>query len=381
MATIANLYHVGKSLAKVLHTEIDAIVSINESSIQVGPPLDVPDGTADQIRISLMWVSEHASHRNDLPHRRLDGIEEPPPITVSAFYMISTYGTTAAGEASRAHELLGNVVQTFHARPEITLPVPGLAFGRGPLTVALVPSTQELMETVFAPLQTKHRPFVIYEVSPVQLVNLRQPARGHGVVVPGGIELGGPTPMTKPLVSRVVPSVQGRGGRIRIDGVWPSTQPDRIVVDGIEFAGAALTVLDAGRSLALTLPITGPNAIALGTHRIAAAVGRFDSEPIEIAIVAETLPTIDAPATRSHDRTVVLELAGRALDSVVEVFAWPDAGVRAPTDVERLTPSAITPTKITIPAAQLAALSTMAYRVAGRIATGGFTPYIAVDFT
>jgi hypothetical protein len=214
MAVFSNLHHVGEVIVEMIETNLAAAPT---GTIQVGPPLDTPTGAAEDIRVTLLWVTPQPTHRNDVWERKAGGGLKPPPLTLSAFFMVSTYGS-AAEDPVRAHELLGNIMQIFHTEPELTLPLAGLpGKGEGRLSIVQVPTAADLMEKVYAPLQAKHRAWVLFEAGPIQLpMNVSDTAPGP-VVAPGGIHFEGVEVLTRPRIVRVTPSRQAQGGRVRVD--------------------------------------------------------------------------------------------------------------------------------------------------------------------
>lgn len=189
MAVFTNLFHLGE----VLVARIEAALAeagepaLPPGTISVGPPLDNPTVQTEQIRVSLLWCSPQATHRNDPWERATDGSLQPPPLSLSTAWLITTYGSTGTDEPVRAYQLLGMVLQGFHAQSRLVLPLSGLpGRGTGGLDVVLEPMNAEALDRVFSPLQLKHRPFALYEVGPVQLVSTAAAVPGGPVVQPGG---------------------------------------------------------------------------------------------------------------------------------------------------------------------------------------------------
>ena len=185
MAVFNTLHDVGQDLVDLL------VDRTGIADTLVGPPLDPPNGPVEAIRVTLLWVTPQPMHRNDLPMAADDGTREQPLASLTAFYMISTYGTAADTDPVQAHNLLGRVLQSFHSVPVLELPNPVAQLGEGRLAVVHQSTTAELMEKVFTPLQMVHRPWAIFEVAPIQLLHQDPALPPEPVVHPGGLRLGG----------------------------------------------------------------------------------------------------------------------------------------------------------------------------------------------
>ena len=170
MARFTNLHHVGEVLGATLSASLDPPLAAG--GVMVGPPLDNANSPSEHVRLSLMWVERQAGHESDPWEREADGTRTPPPLSLSAYYLVTCYGTNSLGDPERGHELLGSVLRIFHRDSRLELPLAALpGRGEGGLGVDLVQTRPELIEKLFAPLQLKHRPFALYEVGPVQLVS------------------------------------------------------------------------------------------------------------------------------------------------------------------------------------------------------------------
>lgn len=380
MAVFTNLFHVSDALRHILHTRIGP-----SNGVIAAPPPDTLS-TIEEIRVSLMWINEQPAHRNDAPHRRPDGTSEQPPATLSVYYLITTYGEGPLKNADAAHRLLGEVVRLFHAEPVISFPIAGLAgnSGEGRMGVTLVPMTPESMEKIFVPLQIKHRPFLLYEVGPVQLKSPVGPGAPGPVVAPTGIRLSGPTPTKRPVLSRLVPTVQAEGGFLRIDGVFDA-QVDAVLVGSTRIPSANIDVLRPGSSIRVALPTGGPGAVGPGVHRVSVVTGNLHADPAELFVVNAGQWTLDGPAATTHAQSEDLVLTGQGLDNADAVYVWPDSGIRAPSDVREFIPppDGVTATSITV---KLDGLRPGEYRVAARINPGAgvpaqFTPYVVLEIT
>lgn len=377
MATFTNLYHATEALKHVLETRIIPA----PASVVAGPPPDQVI-TTEELRVSLLWVNEQATHRNDGPVRSPDGTTAPPPATLSVFVLITGYGEDPTHNAAGAHRLLGEVVRVFAASPVIELPIAALPSntGRGRLDVTLVPTTPELMEKLFSPLQIKHRPFLLYEVHPVQLVSTLATGPVAPVVAPGGVRLVGPTVSTPPVLDSLVPDTLAEGGYLRIDGAF-SAPIDTIWIGAHRFVSPSFDVLDAGSSVGLALPTAGPNAIPPGIHRVTVMGSKLSSEAAALRIVPAGTWSLDGPKVLSAVPGATLALTGQGLSSASQAYLWPEAGIHAPSDVHKTGVVVIDPGKVelTVPA-----LRPGRYRIALEIQLGPavplqFTPFVTLE--
>lgn len=380
MATFSNLYHATEALKHVLLTRI-----VPPPSVLAAPaPADIP--ATEEIRISLAWINEQPSHKNDGYHRNHDGTHSPPRASLSVFFLVTTAGEDLTSDALTAHRLLGEVVKLFHAEPVIELPIAALPnnSGNGKLNVTLVPMTPELMEKLFAPLQIKHRPFALYEVWPIQLESPLLPTPASPVVAPHGLRLDGPTVASPPSLSRLVPTTVGAGGFLRIDGVFPSPV-DALWIGTHKFTALTvppLVTIDAQRSVGLQLPTAGPDAIPPGVHRVSVVSGKLASNPTEVRVLPAGQWALEGPMVLQHSRAVPLVLQGSSLDQASQLHVWPESGIRVPSDVRQLavvkTPTSVEADVSTLPAG--------VYRFAVEIDLGPgvpvqFTPYVTLEIT
>jgi hypothetical protein len=377
MATFTNLYHATEILKHVLETQIIPA----PGSVVAGPP---PDGalTTEELRVSLLWVNEQPTHRNDGFVRSPDGTTAPPPASLSLFFLITGYGEDMAHNSDGAHRLLGEVLRLFHANPVLELPIPALPSnsGKGKLGVTLVPLTPDLMEKLFSPLQIKHRPFLLYEVCPVQLVSTLASGPVSPVVAPGGIRLAGPTTSTPPLLSRLVSSTLAEGGYLRLDGVF-STPVDAIWIGTKKFILPSFDVLDASRSVGIQLPTAGPSTILPGVHRVSVTSGTLASAPLDLRVVPAGTWSIDGPNVLSVSAGAPFQLTGQGLVKASNVYVWPESGIHAPSDVRVVGGLTATATTVdfTVPI-----VPASIYRVAVEINLGPgiplqFTPYVTLE--
>jgi hypothetical protein len=195
-------------------------------------------------------------------------------------------------------------------------------------------------------------------------------------VVPGGVRLAEPVPMrSRPVLRRVVPSAQAAGGRVRLEGSFP-TAPTHVQVGTRTFEGADLQVLAADRVVSVVLPAD----LSPGIHAVSLSTGKLSAEALPLEVQAAGEATLDAPAALTHSQGVDLVLSGQGLADAVEVIAWPDTAVQAPSEVVKLPLAApATATQLTVAAASLAGLSRRVYRLTVRVGAHRFTPPIVLE--
>lgn len=377
IATYGGLHELGQSITAYLRSFGGALAT----ATAYGQPLDSPVSSTEAVRVTLMWVTPQPTHRNDAPFRGPTGALIPPPLTLSAYVLITTYGGDA--DPATSWELLGRVLRIFHETPEVALPVDGV--GAGVLTMTLVPTAADLMEKIFTPLQLKHRPFALYEAAPLQLVPEALPTQGAPPVRPGGVALT-VTPSPPPAIVRVTPARQAPGGAIRID---------------LELGGAPITALAIGGTIVPTVAIPDAPAVraivpaavagdsAPITVRVGPASGRH-SPPHLLGLVAATTAGIDAPSAGLASTAVDLILTGRGLTGATVALIWPDDGSPGDGDVRELALTAVAANQVTLSAAAIAAavaaspghrsLVGVLVRLVVRLPTGEFTPYVLVRF-
>ncbi|NMO21852.1 DUF4255 domain-containing protein [Pyxidicoccus fallax] len=386
MALFSNLHHVSEVLVRVISDHVGAMPT---GGIHSGEPLENPGAASEQIRITLLYVTPQASHRNDAWEKTPAGTLAPPPLTLSAFFLVTTYGTATNEEPVRAHELLGNVMQAFHTVPEVRLPLATLpSRGEGPLAFVQVPMTPELMEKVYMPLQAKHRPWVLYEVSPVQLAMDTAALPGAPVVRPGGLRLGDVRVSSQPLITRVTPDRQVQGGRVRVDVELHGQPLTQLHVGGKTRPVASLTALSE-QSFVVDLPAAGPSAVSRGIRDIHLQTGDavnppiLISDPVQVEVLGADSATVAAPQTLSHDLGTPLQLEGAGLATATEVLVWPDVGVAAPSDIRSLAVASAAAGSVQVSAAALAAASLVTgvdHRVSVKVGPHRYTPYVLLRF-
>jgi hypothetical protein len=385
VALFTNLHHVGDVMVQIL---TDNVPQPPNGQIQVGPPLDTGNGAEEDIRITLMWVTPQPTHRNDPPESDGAGGVVQPPITVTATYLITTYGSSQ-DDPVRAHELLGNVMQSFHTVPAVNLPLADLpGVGEGRLTFTQVPTTLEIMERTFLPLQVKHRSFVLFDVAPVQLPKFAPVGQPGALVRPGGVNLGAVSPLSQPIITRLTPAQQGPGGVVRLDVDLQGRTLTEVSLGTAAVPAASLTIVTPGKTFLMTLPpAVAANTLATIRLRVGDRVTdppeQF-SPPAQLGVVATTGQTLDAPPAYTLGNA--LTLTGRTLSSATsgvasEVLIWPDGAIAEPAEVRSLPPLAVTPTSVQLSASTMngAALKAGLYRAAVRFPNGSITPFVILE--
>lgn len=371
-----NLHDVGQDLADLLIDSTGIVDTL------VGPPLDPPNAVTESIRITLLWLTPQPTHRNDLPEANDDGTRRRPPVSLSAYYLISTYGTQPDTDPVQAHNLLGLVLQTFHSETVVTLPGPVATLGEGRLAVIHQPTTAELMEKCFNPLQIVHRPWALFEVAPVQLRHLADQLPPEAVVHPGGIRLGPIEVTTPPVLERVTPNPVRPGGLVRLD-TDSGIAPTHVTVGGVRVPAAALSIPVAGGPVFLDLGAPPANAVGTGAHDVSLTAGGINSEPVPLTLSAPPVPSVHAPTPGFHSIAGGdLVLAGQDLGAALEAIVWPDGGVAAPSEVVTLALAGPPlPNQVTVAQADLAAagLRFTTYRLTVRVGPHLFTPWVLLE--
>lgn len=381
MATFRNLYHASDVLRRLL----TAKTAVPYDRVIAGAPADPPI-TIEAIRVTLAWQQEQPAHRNDGYQRNPDGTATPPPVSLSLFYLVTTYGESE-GNTETAHRVLGDVLRGIHAAPVLRLPddipemVPVLNHPEGEVALTAVPLTPEVMEKLFSMFQVKHRPFMLCEMGPVQLVSPLPAASPVRLVAPGGVVLAGPTPRGRPAVERVVPSTLAAGSWLRLDGRFDAAVT-AVFVGDVRFTGTDIVVVEAGRSVAVQLPTSGANAVPPGVHAVSVACGTLASDEEQVLVLPAGSWSLDAPPL-ALTLGAPVAFAGQNLATANAVFVWPDGGIRAPADVVAvaLAPADVTPTSIT---ATFSGLRPGTYRLAARVfppssSVAQYTPYVVME--
>ncbi|SNX70236.1 uncharacterized protein DUF4255 [Cereibacter ovatus] len=383
MARIANLHDAGRALAAHLRGLIQPALT----DVLAAPPLDNPAAQAEAVRLSLLWVTPQPTHRNDPWVTGGDGQSRPPPVSLSAFYLVTAYGTSGAGEPTQAINRLGQALQAIETRPVIDLPIAASAGidpvpGSGRLTIAVVPVAADLMEKIFTPLQVRHRPWALVELGPVQLDRLAAPRPAPDLVAPGGLRLEGPQPVTRPVIRAMHPAPLGAGRRLRLDTV--------------EAGGATALLIGAARFAFADAP-AGPDQIArpdgegrvFATYPAASATGALDviligpdgpSERHPLTVTEAGLAALDAPLAPLPPGADLV-LTGAGLATAERIFLWPERGIRSPAEVIGLAPAVVLAGQVSASRAALdaAGLRPIPHLVALRLDTGRFTPPVLLE--
>jgi hypothetical protein len=359
---------VGQVLADVIATGVP-----NGTDIVVNVPPENPEAAQPGVRVTLLWTTPQPHHRADGPERNPDGTLSPPPATLSAWYLVSTYGQAPDNNAIDAHNLLGDVIRTFHAQARVGLPVNGN--GDGALDVVQVPVDHELCEKVWVPLQARLRPWAVFDVAPIQLLRAGGNLGIQPVVWPGGVRLNDIDVHDAPRITNITPAVVGVGGRLRIDGSYTGA-PTRVTIGGEPHEPPDIAAMSAGGPVLVTLT----NQVAEGQYTVTLrGFGAVMSDAEVVTVVGATIPSIDAPDTLVHSAAAPLVLEGRALGAgAVDVFFWPDSGIGAPSEVVTVSGTAAGTTVTMMPAA-LAVLPPRLYRISVHLPPQTFTSYVLLE--
>ena len=368
MGRFQSLSQVGRVLADV----IDAAVPAG-TDIVVNVPPENPEAAQAGVRVTLMWTTPQPGHRNDEAERNPDGTLSPPQATVTAWYLVSTYGQTPENNAIDAHNLLGDIIRAFHAQTTIPLPVNGN--GAGAIDVVQVTIDHEIAEKIWVPLQARLRPWVLFDVGPIQLLRADGDNVVQPIVRPGGVRLGDIDVHEAPRIANITPASISEGGRIRIDGSYTGAAT-RVSVGDVRHQPPDIVEMTPGGPVLVTLS----NQVLEGEHTVTLrGQSAGISEPEVLTILPPSVPSVDAPTVLQHSRTAALALDGRALGiGPVEVFFWPDRGITAPSDVVTVTGAAAN-TTVTMAPAALAALPARLYRLSVHYPPHTFTSYVLLE--
>lgn len=374
MAVFGNLHDAGTVLADILQDRIDPTLEV-----LAAPPIENATAAGEAIRLTLLWVTPQPTHRNDTWELNPEGRPVPPPLTLSGFYLVTTYGTTPDGQPAQAYNRLGQVLQVFDNEPRIELPQPPVTMlGDGWIGVVHVPTAADLMEKIYTPLQMRHRSWALFEVGPIQLQSLAQIGPEQPIVHPGGVHLGELDTAARPEIRRITPSIAAEGSRVRLDATYIGPI-DGVRVGDTVIAPAALTVPTPGGPILFTLPA----AVVPGFYDMTLHAADSISAAVSLEVRDATTPSLDAPAAPTQSIGANLVLTGRALDTTTEVLIWPADGVAAPDDIITLAVAGPLPGQLTIPAATLAAagIRQIEYRLTARVSPRLFTPFVLLEFT
>jgi uncharacterized protein DUF4255 len=370
MGRFQNLSQVGLVLADVIESAV-----AGGTEVLLNVPLENAASASPAVRISLIWTTPQPGHRNDLPEREPDGTMALPPPTLSAWYVITTYGMTDEENAIGAHDLLGQIIRAFHIQSTLELPIDGL--GEGRIHVAQVPIDADLNEKIWGSLQVRHRPWVLFDVGPIQVLRTDAPGAVQPLVHPGGIRLGPVDVADRPRITRISPEAVGVGGRVRLDASYTGA-PTRVTVGQTQIVPPNIAAMEVGGPVLVTLPggvTEGAYDLTLGD------AGSVSSEAVTLTVLEATRVFLNAPQVLRHPRANDLVLTGGNLGvGAADVMFWPDTGISVPTDVVTVAGTAAG-ADITIPAANLAPLRNTTYRISFQFSTHGFTPYVLLEIT
>ena len=374
MAVFGNLHDAGTVLADVLQDRIDPGLDV-----LAAPPIENAAAPGEAVRVSLLWVTPQPTHRNDDWQPNFEGRPVPPPVTLSGFYLVTTYGTTPDGQPAQAFNRLGQVLQVFDNEPRIELPQPPVtALGNGAVSVVHVPTAADLMEKIYTPLQMRHRAWALFEVGPIQLQSLEQIGAEQRIVHPGGVRLRELDTAARPLIRQITPGIAAVGSRMRMDAAY--TGPiDGVRVGDTIIAPGALTIPTPDGPILFILP----PAVTPGFYDVTLQAAGSISAPVSLEVRDAATPSLDAPAALTHSTAVDLTLTGRALGTTTEILIWPAEGVAAPNDIITFAVAGALANQVTVPAAALGAagIRQIDYRVTARVSPHRFTPFVLSEFT
>ena len=371
MARFTNLHDVGTALCDILQNRIDPALEILPA-----PPLENPAAAPESVRVTLLWVTPQPTHRNDPFEAGFDGTLEPAPLTLSGFYLVTTYGTDNQEVPVQAYNRLGQVLRVLANESFLNLPQPPVTnLGEGALGVVLIPMAADLMEKIYTPLQMRHRPWALFEVAPIQLLSLAPTEPSQYIVHPGGVHLADAQVAPPPIIDSITPARISQGGQIRLNALYSGTLENVRIGDTV-IPPAALIVPTVGGPVLASLP-----PALTGTFDVSLRVDGVDSEPQTLQITDATVPSINALDILTHSMGVDLVISGQELIGSLEAVLWPESGIASPADVITLPLTGITPTQVTLTAASFAAASVQPghYRISVRIAPQVFSPYIQVE--
>ena len=182
------------NVAQVLSEHIREETGIQD--VQAGQPRDVAATTEPAARITLLYSTPQPGHRNDPREPASGGGMQPPPLSLSCFYLVTTSGTDSEDPIG-AHHALGRVMGLYHDVPTLNLPLsanpgspPGVFtdLGSGELSVTQVPIMLDQIDHIWTPLTEQLQPWVLFEVAPVQLVSHLPDTAALPVVRPPGMK-------------------------------------------------------------------------------------------------------------------------------------------------------------------------------------------------
>ncbi len=362
MAVFNNLHDVGQHLA-------DVLTQAGLPGVQVGPPPESATSVTESIRLTLLWLTPQPGHRNDPPTMGPNGVERVP-VSLSTYFLVTTYGSDASEDPIQAHNRLGQVLQIFHQSTVLAPP----GNNAGALSVVHMTTDVDLTEKVYSTLQVGLRPWAILEVAPVQLRDpeLLDPVV-HPVVRPGGLAMGPVEAIAPPLIERITPETARQNGVIRIDAAYRGTPS--VAVDGVALPGPAVSVVDD--VIFADLSTVTPNA-----YDVTLTDGFLTSSAAYLTVAEPPTASVNAPDPGVHSiASGDLTLTGQDLAAADRVFLWPDAGVAAPSEVVALTPVTALPNQVNVAQAVVAgaSLRDTVYRVTVGVGPHTYTPWVLLE--
>ena len=390
MARFLDLHDLGQVLTELITLELGV------TDVQVGPPRDVSSGATAGARLTLMYTTPQPTHRNDPVERNPDGSYRYPPVTLSAFILVTTSGATD-DDPIAAHGLLGRVLQLFAANPILDLPLSASMsggsppdgysdLGEGKLLLSQVPLQLDQLDKIWNSMSVKHQPFALFDVGPVQLVSLKPDELPAPVVRPGGLSLEGPRSGARPAIRRVAPNPAGQGGQIRL-----MTQPvgtfEGLYVSGtfVPASSGAFVLAEETGDLVLSLTSGALASLEAGPITVSLRSGGRVSDKVTLTLASDEAATLDAPDGTTHDPGDDLVLTGANLELATEIVVWPDSGLASPTEVQTFPVAAASASSLTVTGAGVLDAGRfrtgLVYRVAARVDTYVYTPYILLEFS
>lgn len=383
MARFTNLHDAGRALAAHLKVQIQPVLN----DILAAPPIENAAVQGEAIRVSFLWATPQPTHRNDTWIVGDDGLNRAPPVSLSLYFVVTAYGTSAAGEPVQALNRLGQAIQAIESDAVIEMPIPAApgidpVAGTGRMNVTLVPVAADLMEKIFTPMQMRHRPWALVELGPVQLERLIDPLPAPDIVVPGGVRLVGPAPISRPVITAVHPAPLGVGRRVRIDTAEAVEATElRIGAEVFTFVDAPAAVGEIARPDAMgQVFATYPAAGAAGAVDVVLTGPSGSSERHPVSLTVATIAALDAPL-QPLAVGANLVLTGAGLAAVDRIFLWPARGIQSPAEVIDLAPTAAVAGQVTVARAVLdaAGLRSIPYLVAVRTGANRFTPAVVIE--
>ena len=118
MARFVNLHDAGRALAAHLKGRILPVLS----DVLAAPPIENAAVQGEALRVSFLWATPQPTHRNDGWIVGDDGKSRPPPVSLSLYFVVTSYGTSSASEPVQALNRLGQAIQALETDPVIEMP-------------------------------------------------------------------------------------------------------------------------------------------------------------------------------------------------------------------------------------------------------------------